>query len=235
MRHHRRQLTADIRSGRRDAGLSLRRLASASGVSVSTLRALERDEVEPSLQVVARLATALGMSLGVRLFPGGGPLIRDHLQAAMIEGLLSILHARWRPRLEVPVYRPVRGLIDIVLEADQEPFVATEAYSELRRLEQQVRWSRVKADALEAGLDPALASARSIGRMLLLRSSQRTRKAVDGYAHIMAAAYPARARDAFASLSGEARWPGDAIVWCRVESGVGTVLQHPPRGITVGR
>ena len=235
VRHARRELAADIRTGRHDAGLSLRRLASASGVSASTLRAIEHDEVEPSLQVLARLATALGMSLGVRLFPGGGPLIRDHVQAAMIEALLSVLHPRWRPRPEVPVHRPVRGVIDIVLETDREPIVACEAYSELRRLEQQVRWSRVKADALEAVRDPAQASARAIGRLLLLRSTQRTRHAVDGYARFMAAAYPARARDAFAALSGEASWPGDAIVWCRVEGGSAEVLEHPPRGIAVGR
>jgi hypothetical protein len=81
------------------------------------------------------------MDLGVRLYPGTGPLIRDHLQAAMIEALLQILHPRWRPSPEVWVTRPVQGVIDLVLEAEVDddataPLIATEAQSELRRLEQ---------------------------------------------------------------------------------------------------
>ena len=35
----------------------------------------------------------------------------------MIEALLEILHPRWLARLEVPVYRPARGVIDLVLQS----------------------------------------------------------------------------------------------------------------------
>ena len=61
------------------------------------------------------IAAALGCDLSVRMFPGTGPRIRDRIQVAMSEALLASLHPRWRAQPEVPVYRPVRGVIDLVL------------------------------------------------------------------------------------------------------------------------
>jgi hypothetical protein len=55
------------------------------------------------------------------------------------------------------------------------------------------------------------------------------------YGDLIAAAYPARTADVYAALTGEASWPGDAILWCRVDGREATVLRHPPRGIAVGR
>lgn len=223
---------------REDAGLSLSRLANACGLSKGHLHALEAGRIEPRTETVARVASALGMSLSVRLYPGTGPLIRDHLQAAMIGALLGILDPRWWPRPEVLVYRPVRGVIDLVLEDSANgTMVACEAQSELRRLEQQLRWSRAKADALAAAResDEEGSPARPVGRLLLVRSTMRTRATVAQYANVVSAAYPARASDAHAALTGETAWPGDALLWCRVEAGRATVLDRPPRGIRVGR
>jgi hypothetical protein len=111
-----------------------------------------------------------------------------------------------------------------------------EAQSELRRLEQQVRWSRAKADALVDGpADADRPPNRRVGRLLLLRSTARNRTIVAQYTDLMSAAYPAMAADAYAALTGEAPWQGDALVWCRVDGGQATILEHPPRGISVGR
>jgi hypothetical protein len=181
---------------------------------------------------------ALGLSFSVRLYPGTGPLIRDHIQAAMIGALLTILHERWRPTPEVPVYRPVRGVIDLVLDdLVSATTVACEAQSELRRMEQQLRWSRAKADPLQDAREASGVEAveRSIGRLMLLRSSARTRAAVAEHASVVAAAYPARTTDAFAALARQAPWPGDALLWCRLERGDTEVMDRPPRGIRVGR
>jgi hypothetical protein len=156
----------------------------------------------------------------------------------MVRALLEVLDDHWRPRLEVPVYRPVRGVIDLVLEdARGGSVVAGEAHSELRRLEQQLRWSRAKADALgmarsASGGDE---TPTTVGRLLLLRSTARTRATVAQYGDLVAAAYPARSMDAYAALTGDAPWPGDALLWCRVEDGHATVLERPPRGIRAGR
>jgi transcriptional regulator with XRE-family HTH domain len=236
-RDARRSIAADIVQARDDAGLSARRLAAAAGISHATLLSIERGAHDPTTEVLARLATALGMTLGLRLYPGTGPLIRDHIQALMLGALLAITHPRWEPRPEVAVYRPVRGVIDLVLDAVDEPLVATEAQSELRRIEQQVRWSRAKTDALQATSGPGdeRRMARPARRLLLLRSTSRTRATAAQYAGLLVAAYPGRAADAFAALAGEAAWPGDTILWCRIEGGQATIVDRPPRGITVGR
>jgi hypothetical protein len=111
-------------------------------MSHSTLLELERGTRDPTTEILARIAVALGMELGVRLFPGSGPLVRDHLQAAMLGALLDVRHATWRPTPEVAVRTPGRGVIDLVLDGPERPVLACEARSELRRLERSVRWSR---------------------------------------------------------------------------------------------
>jgi hypothetical protein len=169
------------------------------------------------------------MDLSVRLYQGTGPLIRDHIQAAMIEALLGESHERWRPSPEVAVERPARGVIDLVLDAEAEPIVACEAHSELRRLEQQLRWSRAKADALAA------ARGRPVSRLLLLRSTRRTRALVAEYARTVRAAFPAPTIAAYAALTSEDAWPGDALLWCAVTGTGARILSDPPRGVEPGR
>jgi hypothetical protein len=204
-------------------------------VSESALRCLEAARCSPGIELIARVADTLGSRLALTLRPGTGPRIRDHLQSAMLEALLVGLHTRWQRHPEVPVYRPVRGVIDLVLD-DPAPSVtvATEVHSDLRRVEQQVRWANLKAEAL------ATARARdgptpSVSKLLLLRSSERTRAAVASASEQLAAAYPARATEAVAALLGDHPWPGSAVVWCLVERGTARIMSAPPRGIRVGR
>lgn len=201
------------------------------------MHAIESARIEPRWGAVCRIAAALGGTLGVRFFAGTGPLIRDHIQSAMVAALLAILEERWQPRPEVPLYRPVRGVIDLVLDDGVGPIIACEAQSELRRLEQQIRWSQAKADALAAQrrADPPIAETRGVGRLLLLRSTPRTRATVAQFADLVAAAYRAATSAAYRALTTNGPWPGDALLWCRVEAGRATVLERPPRGIRVGR
>jgi hypothetical protein len=210
---------------------------------------IETGDVEPTLEVLARLAAALGGHLSVRIFYGSGPPIRDHIQAAMVQGLLAVLHPRWKRFLEVPVSRPVRGVIDLVLDDPTEPqLVAAESQSELRRIEQQVRWSKAKAEALASGGANELAQvfgaggqgdrargATSVSRLLLLRSTHATREVVATYSDLLAAAYPAKHADIVTALTGTASWPGPGLVWMDVGSGVGSLRHEPPRGIRFGR
>ena len=135
-----RKLGDDVRQQRDDAGLSQAVIARAAGINQPYLSRIEAGIGEPSVEVLLRIGIALGADLGIRYFANTGPRIRDHLQTAMSEELLRVLHPRWRATPEVPVYRPVHGVIDIVLEDRQgSTTVETELRSQLRRLEQQVR------------------------------------------------------------------------------------------------
>jgi transcriptional regulator with XRE-family HTH domain len=236
----RRAVGMEIRRLREDTGISLRRLSTAAGVSYGHLWAIESGTVSPSFEVLARVAGALGGRPIIRIDPGTGPLIRDHIQAAMLQGALSQLHPRWRRLLDVSVYRPVRGSIDLVLDDPAEAItVATEVESQLRRIEQQVRWATTKADALALGGARELASVTgrpsAVSRLLLLRVTSTTLQVARTYGDVLKAAYPARHADALAALTGTNTWPGPALVWMDVSAGRATFRSSPPRGIDVGR
>jgi transcriptional regulator with XRE-family HTH domain len=219
-----------IEALRLDFGHSARALARAAGISHSAYSQMRSGRISPSVDVMARLAAAVGGRLALSVHQGNGPVIRDHPQAAMLQALAASLDSRWRTAPEVNVFRPVRGVIDIVLDdPDAALVVAGEAQSELRRIEQQVRWSNAKADAL-ADAREAAASHVQVSK-LLLRSTAATRQVVAAHADLLAAAYPAGHGDAVASLLGKAPWPGPALVWCEVANGAARILDRPPRGV----
>jgi hypothetical protein len=73
-------------------------------------------------------------------------------------------------------------------------------------------------------------------RLMLLRSTARTRAIAREFGPFLAAAYPARHASALAAWVDGARWLGDAILWCRVARGRARVIPaHPPRGIRMPR
>lgn len=203
---------------REDAGVSITGLAQASGVPVAYLWRILNGEERPSIETYARLAAALGADLSAHLYPNTGPLIRDRHQARIHEGLLGSVSARWHPISEVGVRHPVRGWIDVVLhDALASVVVATEIESGNGRLEQQIRWSTAKADALpswphwrELG-DPA------ISRMMIVRSTRQTRSVASEFHRQLRAAFPAHPADALAALSGITPWPGPSLLWARIE------------------
>jgi transcriptional regulator with XRE-family HTH domain len=231
-RRRRLLLGEDLRRLRRDSGASLRLLGDYAGVDPSHLARVESGVAQPSLDLLERIAVALGADLGIRFFTGSGPRLHDRFQAPMLEALLRVLHPRWARELEAVVGRG-RGLIDLVLADQLTPaVVAVEAQSEIRRFEQQLRWAAVKAEALAERYAPS----RPVSRLLLLRSTASTRELVRRYEASFSAAYPARTADILAALTtSTTAWPGDGLVWVRLDKGEATVLPGPPRGVSLGR
>ena len=227
-----RRLARDVRDARRDRGVSQRALAAAAGLDQALLSRIESGEVTPSLHSLTALATALGMQPSVRLFPAVGPRIHDRVSAPITDALLSIAHPRWRPRLEVFVTRPARGVIDIVLAEAQGPdVVATEVQGQLRRVEQQLRWAGQKADSLPSANGwPWTAGPPRIARLLVLRSTPDTRALARSLPELFRAAYPAAEADAHLALTTDGSpWPGNALLWAEVAGGRARILDGPPR------
>ena len=166
-------------------------------------------------------------------------LLVDRFQLAMVDSFVRALDSRWSVRLEVPVTKPARGVIDAVLADRTAPLVvASEFQSEFRRVEQQIRWNNEKADGLAARLqeeargDPAP----SVSHLLVLRSTTATREVARRYEAVLRAAYPARTADLVKALtSADMSWPGPGIVWMRLEKGKADLLEGPPRGVRLGR
>jgi transcriptional regulator with XRE-family HTH domain len=235
----RRSIGSQIVTLRTDAHISQRRLAAAAGIAQAHLSRIERGLAEPSFAVLEAIAAMLGANLSVRLLPTTGPMIRDRIQASIVEALLRDLHPSWKRIVEVTVRRPVRGTIDVVLACPGAPVVAVEVHSEIRRLEQQIRWAADKADALpsadgwsmiEGGAAPGRPS-----RLLVLRSTHATRELARTYEETLRTAYPAPCVDAVGALTKADRpWPGCAVVWAEVTCGRTRILARPPRGIALG-
>ena len=198
-----------------DSGVSQRALAAASGVPQSYISEIVHRTARPTLEASARLAAALGADLQLRLYPNTGPAIRARHQARILEAVLAALHPRWTPYTEVAVRRPSRGWVDLALHDPREPaLVATEIQSELRRLEQIVRWSAEKASSLPSwdGWD-RLGAAPAISQLLIVRRTRTNVATAREFAGQLRVAYPAHPDDALAALTSTHRWPGAAILW----------------------
>ncbi len=235
----RKALAEEVRRVLDTEGISLRALGAAVGVDPSQLSRFLRGAGGISQDALVAVATGLGHDLSVRLFEATGPRVRDHIQAVMIAALLAVLHARWIARLEVAVYRPVRGVIDIVLQ-DRETWelVAGEGHSQLRAVEQQLRWAGQKADALESAKGfpwtPAAFEPR-VGRLLLLRSCAANHELLASLPETFRTAYPDSTEVAVAALrTGDRPWPGSAIVWVDVDGAATRVLGSTPRAARIG-
>jgi len=231
----------EVRRLRSESGVSLSALAAVVGVHRSHIARIETGRAHPSLEVLTALGVALGAELSIRYFAGSGPRLHDRFQAAMVEACIRCLDPRWRVELEVPVSQPARGVIDLVLtDRSSSATVAAEAQSEVRRLEQQIRWASEKADALARrlgiGAQPGVEEPVAVSRLLILRSTIATRQLARVYTATLGAAYPARTADIHESLtSPRAPWPGPGIIWCQVERGQAHLMRFPPRGVSLGR
>ena len=227
----------DLLRLRKDSALSQARVARAARLSPAHLCAIEQGRAEASTDALVAIADVLGADLAVRAYPNTGPRIHDHIQAAIVEALLGVVRPRWRTYLEVPVRRPARGYVDLVLRgSDPSLCIATEVHSALPRVEQALRWAQDKADSLaSADLWKDVPADTSVDRLLILRSTRATRDLAHRYPETLASAYPARARAIFDALVGDGPWPGAGILWVRYEGGRVSLLSTPPRGVAIGR
>jgi transcriptional regulator with XRE-family HTH domain len=236
----RRAIGQQIVQLRLDANISQRQLAIAAGIPQAFLSRSEAGTVEPSIAVLIAIGEALGADLTVRFHPGTGPRIRDRIQAPIVEELVRISRPAWRSMPEVAVWRPARGVIDLVLARPHQVVVACEVHTEIRRLEQMLRWASSKADALPSARDWSMFSGGApetlISRLLVLRSTPATRELTREFEATLRAAYPARTADALGALSDAATpWPGSAVLWATTSQATARLLPGPPRGVGLGR
>ena len=209
---------------RADAGVAQAVVAEHAGVSRSLLTKLEAGEVKASIETYARIAAALGADLAARVYPNAGPAIHDRHSVPMVDALIQSLHARWLRAVEVAVRRPAKGWIDLALyDPAARLVVATELESDLRRIEQSIRWSGEKADSFgSSGVAEGWhvdGRAPDVSRLLVVRWTRTNRDAVAAARRLLREAYPADARDALESLTGTAAWPGPALIWARIDRG----------------
>ena len=163
--------------------------------------------------------------------------VSQRREASVVEELQRIAHPRWKRFTEVPVYRPARGRIDVVMhDPVAAVVVATEVHSQVRRLEQQLGWARLKAESLpSADLWGRLERVPAIGQLLVIRSTRATRELARSFESTLRTAYPARAADVYAAIASDGEWPGNGLLWADVTHDAVRILDRPPRGVMLGR
>lgn len=198
-----------------DSGISIRTAARHAGIDPSYLASVIRGREHPTAEVLARLAEALNATLSLRLYPNAGSRIRDRWQAPMLETLLGATGTRWRPYPEAGVTKPDKGWIDLVLhEPAEHVLVCGEFQSELRRMEQLIRWQGAKARSIRSWDGwPDLDDEPRISQLLVVRRTRANLAIARDLERTLAATYPAHPDDALASLRGTSPWPGAALVW----------------------
>jgi transcriptional regulator with XRE-family HTH domain len=98
---------ADFRAARISAGLSLRHVAAAVGVSHTQVRRFEHGSLEdPSIMFLGAACAVVGLELAARAYPAEGGL-RDRAQLALLGRLRERLHPSLSWRTEVPL--PIPG------------------------------------------------------------------------------------------------------------------------------
>src|SRR5215218_171302 len=100
---------------------------------------------------------------------------------------------------------PVRGVV-----------IAVEVHSEIRSVEQLIRWTTAKAGALpSADLWPVLAahSSEAVQRLLIVRSTRANRATFLDYESTFTAAFPGNPAAALSALTSGGSWPGPTMIW----------------------
>lgn len=122
------RLAEQLGIARRTAGLSIREIARRVGVSPDTIVRLERGiRSTMTVDLVSRVAEAVGLELAASLHPNGDP-VRDRGHLALLERLRERLGGavRWRAEVPVPITGDLRsgdaivgvGNGDILIEAE---------------------------------------------------------------------------------------------------------------------
>ena len=173
------RLGDELRTARATAGLSLRDVAAASGVSRSQLARLETGRApEGSFRTLSIVFAVLGMRLSARPYPDGTP-IRDVAHARLLARFFAELPPIIKMRTEVPLrQRPdlrtwdaelQRGSLRCKLEADT---VLYDIQAQERRLAQ-----KMADDAVESVI-------------WLVADTDRNRRVLREFRELLAARFP---------------------------------------------
>ncbi len=191
----------ELRDARESAGLSLRDVGRAVGISHSQASRIERGLVrDPSLDALTRLAAGVGCELSLRLYPVGDPL-RDTAHSRLLERFRIELHPSLTIRHEVPIGRDgdLRAWDAVVSGTGWR--IAVEA--ETRLVDAQALLRRLALKRRDAAMAHAI---------LLVADTRANRTALAAMRTVLIAEFPVAGRATLRALrAGE--WPrGSGVV-----------------------
>jgi hypothetical protein len=177
-------------------------------VSQASVSRLESGDARLSFLILSRIATALGMDLSARLYPGAGIGLRDSGQLALAEVVRSRAHRSWRLGFEVPVGDGGRRAADVLLSGPSGG-LHLELESRLVDFQAQLRSGQLKRDGLERRFGVRLAF------VLALRDTVANRRAVRTHARVVKAALPAGSTQVWRAICTGQPLEMDGLLWLR--------------------
>jgi transcriptional regulator with XRE-family HTH domain len=179
----------DIRETRLRAGMTMRELSAAAGVSVTQLSLIERGLApHTAYETLALIGAEIGLDISIRAFPNGLP-VRDAAQLELLRRLRMALPASVRIRFEVALAIPgdLRAW-DAVIEGAgwSRPIEAETRIRDVQALQRRVRIKSRDADLS--------------GVILLVADTRHNRGVLRMHADAFAEQFPASPRELLATL-----------------------------------
>lgn len=198
-------LGRDLRTARLMAGLTLRAVGRAVGMSYSQVGRIERG-VLPSASVsqLARIGAVVGLDVRLRAYPGPAPL-RDAGQLALIDRLRTRLHVGLRLRTEVPLAAANdQRAWDGVLSGFVDGGAPLRVEAETRIHDAQAQLRRITLKLRDDDAEHVL---------LVVADTPRNRAAVRAMGSVVVESFPAPARVTLAALAVGSYPGGSALVF----------------------
>lgn len=220
VREQRVRLSAQVHAARERRGWTQARLAQAAGVGRLVVGRLERGEGRLDLELLQRVALALGLPLTLALgrdrdelpSDAGHLLIQELvLRHARANGISGSFEFATRP---AESWRSVD--VGLTMPATRQ-IVVVECWNTIGDIGAAARAStRKRAEAETAAVARWGADGRA-ALVWIVRSTARNRRLLDRYPEIFATRFPGASRSWVATLVAGARVPEkDGLVWCDV-------------------
>lgn len=196
----RQRIADDLSNARLGGGLSIREIARAVGVSPARIdRAMRGDPSAMTIDLVARIAPAVGLQMATSLHPNGDP-VRDGAHLALLARFRQRLHpiVTWRTEVPMPIAGDLRagdGVIEAAFGA-----ALVEAETKLTDFQAVERKARLKQRDLGAE------------RLILLVADTPNNRRVIALHPDLRERFPIGTRHALAALSRGADPGGDCLV-----------------------
>jgi len=196
----------EIRTARVAAGLSLRDVGRACGMSYSQAGRIERAVLRSVTAIqLARVGAVVGLDVRIRAYPGPAP-IRDAAQVALMSRFRLHLHSSLSLRLEVPIplagdQRAWDGVVTGLVDGPH-PAIPIECETRLYDLQAQLR--RVQLKSRDADMTDVL---------LVVSGTRTNRRVVRDASPILSDLFPITGRRALAALRVGRHPGGSAIIF----------------------
>jgi transcriptional regulator with XRE-family HTH domain len=191
----------ELREARLEAGLTIRELASNTGISPTQISRIERGALRHvAYETIVILAAALGLDIHLRGYPSG-EAVRDAAQLGLLARFRTRLPSDLRHRSEVPLGIPGdrRAWDEVILG----PGWSLPVEAETRLRDVQALHRRFALKCRDGGVDRAI---------LLIANTRHNRHVLRLASTEFEAAFPVPGKVALAALDRRVIPPGSAVI-----------------------